>query len=176
MSFQRLPTDAVFGFNPVDIDELDRYDNEANNLTLPNKRFKPSEKIISPRDLIWVRSLLNPSMESQFTKFKIVSVISYSHTTLICQLLPESMSSPNDRTIIGYFNIWWWHEALKDLEFSYLAELFKCFPFLERISQRQPLLKSYFADLILVKEPKLIQDLSDPTRTLLTCKRFLIIE
>ena len=177
MPFERIPADVVFGFNDDANDELDNNLTEMNLNSSQNKRVKSSEKPIIQRDLIWARSLLNPSMEHQFTRFKVVSVISCSQTALICELAPENIATQgNNRTIIGYFNIWWWHDVLKSLEFSYLTELFKCFTFLQNIYHQKMILNSLNPDLIFLKDPKLVQDLADPSRTLLTCKRFLLAE
>lgn len=176
MPHERIPTDTVFGFNAVDNNELDNNLHEMTLNSSQNKRVKSTEKPVIHKDLTWARSLLNPSMEQQFTKFKIVSVISHSNTILICEILPEGASvQPNDRNIIAYFSIWWWQDVLKGLEFSYLNELFSCFPFLQNIYQQNILLKGLNPELILLREPKLVQDQSNPNRTLVTCKRFLLI-
>jgi hypothetical protein len=175
MPLERIPTDVVFGFNADYNTELDSNMTEMNLNSSQNKRAKILEQTIN-RDFIWARSLLNPALEHQFTKFNIVSIISHSCTTLICELIPEiTFSQANNRKIIGYFNIWWWQDILRGLEFSYLKQLFECFPFLQNIYQQKPINHGLNSDLIYLKEPKLVQDRADPSRTLLTCRKFLLL-
>lgn len=137
-------------------------------------------------DITWLRSLLQPSMEFQFSRYKVITVLSCSAETLICELkLLEDKAgnidvdgNSNSKTsmMVGYFNIWWWKLLLPKMEFITLCEFEEGFPFIRNINAGCNLLQSISeAPSLLLHNPKTIADCNVPERTLITSKRFLII-
>lgn len=139
------------------------------------KKIKCSEKI---SELTWLKSLLHPSMESQFIRFEVLSIINHTKDTLICNIEPFSHSNYHQfKSLIGFFNIWWWRASLPKVEFSVQEELMNSFDFLKRIILNRGLIgdenKGNF--YLLLNNPIVVEDASQPNRGLITCKKFLII-
>lgn len=142
------------------------------------KKSKNSEKVSTNYDLTWLKSLLHPSMETQFIRIEILSIINHTKDTIICNLKPSEVFQFREfQSFIGYFNTWWWKSTLSKVEFNAQEELMNSFDFLKRISLNENLIddnnESKF--YLLLNNPLVVADASQPTRGLMTCRRFLII-
>ena len=139
------------------------------------KKVKYSDKV---SELTWLKSLLHPSMEAQFIRVEVLSIINHTKDTLICNLEPSYSSNNHQfKSLIGFFNIWWWKASLPKVEFSVQEELINSFDFLKRIILNHGLIddenKSKF--YLLLNNPIVVEDASHPNRGLMTCKKFLVI-
>ena len=156
-------------------------DHQVNDETLElaqnfKKKIKCSEKL---SDITWLKSLLHPSMESQFIRFEVLSIVNHTMDTLICNIEPSSHSNCHQfKSLIGFFNIWWWRASLPKVEFSVQEELMNSFDFLKRIILNRGLigLENIRGNFyLLLNNPVVVEDASQPNRGLITCKKFLII-
>lgn len=159
-----------FGANNInDINEC------SNNAQNDNKRTKQACRNEKNQEVIWVKSLINPEMESEFVKFDVESLIYFSKEHIIVNIKIDKNIFPEFDSIIGFFNCWWWKSILTKTEFLTTQELSTSFIFLKRIISNEELIENDNEFYLLINSPKIIADESDPKRGLLTSKRFLII-
>ena len=82
---------------------------------------------------------------------------------------------PEFNSLIGFFNVWWWKNILSKGEFLIVQELSNNFPFIKRIISNEIISETNNDFYLLLKAPKTIRDESDPSKGLVTCKRFILI-
>lgn len=143
---------------------------------IQTKKVKNIDKTNISQDVAWIKTLLHPSMEKNFIRFEVVSIIVATKTKLILNIKPNPSSFPEFETLTGFFDVWWWKNSLSKVEFSTIQEISKNFEFLRRIINNENILSKNVSFALLLNAPKLIRDETDYQRGLLTCKRFLIIE
>ena len=141
-----------------------------------NKKAKYSDKIHINQELTWIKSLLHPSMEHQFFKVEVLSLVISSKSHIICNINANEAHFPNFHSLTGFFNVWWWKNSLSKIEFSVLQELTNNFEFLKNIVSNTQLIEKHKPFYLLLNNPKVVADLNDHTRGLVTCKRFLIVQ
>lgn len=147
---------------------------EDDSKHIQNKKVKPSS---SKTDTIWLKSLVHPTAEYNFTKLAVQELISTSNQQIICKIKVNQSHYPEYTSILGFFSVWWWRESLDKLDFDTLKNLVKSFPFLERIRRNDQLILNNSLDFyLLVNEAKVIPNETDPSVGLLTSKRFLVID
>lgn len=151
---------------------------------ISNKRAKT---LTTKNEITWLKTLLHPSAEKQFIKFKVKEVISSSNQHIICKL-----EAPNEdgqsriteytkfNTLIGFFSVWWWKEWLDKLDFSTLQDLLSSFPFLTRIRRTEQLIlpktRESLDFYLLVNEPKTVPNENNLSAGLVTSRRFLVVD
>jgi hypothetical protein len=141
-----------------------------------SKRVKNSEKPHISQDVAWIKSLLHPSMEKSFIKFEVSKVILATKSKLILHLKPPSGIYPEIGCLTGFFDAWWWKNSLTKVEFNSIQKLSDSFPFLKRLINNENILTSGDNFALFLNNPKMIRDVTDDQKALITCKRFLIIE
>lgn len=164
----------IWEYLDEDFGELNR--NEHINIEQNDtKRSRKADKTAINHEVIWLKSLMNPSMESEFIQIEVESLITSSKNHIIVNIKPDKNMFPEFDTLIGFFNCWWWKSILSKTEFLTVQELSNCFPFLKQITSNDLLVESGKGFYLLLNNPKTIADYSDSRKGLLTSKRFLII-
>ena len=142
-----------------------------------NKKAKGSS---NKNDIIWLKSLVNPTAEKFFIKLHVTEVISVSNQQIICKIKMKETQFPDYSSIIGFFSVWWWRDSLDKLDFITIQDLMSSFPFLERIRRNDQLIQIKSVEsldfYLLVNDPKIIPNETDPNIGLLTSKRVLVID
>ena len=157
--------------NSIELNADDYHENHS------SKKAKSSNH---KNDIIWLKTLLHPSAEKQFIKFKVKEIISTSNQHIICKIEPEINEFLEYTSLIGFFNVWWWKEWLDKLDFITLQDIMNSFPVLARMRRNEPLIMNKSLEsldfYLLANEPKIIPNESDPKIGLVTSRRFLVID
>lgn len=167
---------SIWEYLDEDFGEINHDEDKKNNLEQYNaKRMRKSEKNAVNQEAIWLKSLLNPSIEAEFIEIRIQSLISVSQNHIIVNIKPDKHLFPEFTSLIGFFNCWWWRSVLSKAEFLTVQELSNSFPFLKRIIGHDTLLDEKKDFYLLLNNPKTIADETDVRKGLVACKRFMII-
>ena len=112
--------------------EIENTEIEDKNTYNGSKKCRMIDIKSKTQDSVWLKSLLNPSMEQSFKRFEVKSIISLTETHLICTITPNFDLFPEFNTLVGCFDIWWWRRILLRAEFSVLEDISKNFLFLKQ--------------------------------------------
>lgn len=166
----------IWEYLDEDFGEINQDEGIGNNSEQYNtKRMKKLDKNSGNQESIWLKSLLNPSIENEFIEIGIESLITVSKNHVIVNIKPDKLLFPEFTSLIGFFNCWWWRNVLSKAEFLTVQELSNSFPFLKRIMGNDILIDETKNFYLLLNNPKTIADDTNSKKGLVTCKRFLII-
>lgn len=149
---------------------------EDNSEKSNTKKIKKIENKSKLQDSIWLKSLLHPSMEQNFIRLEVESLIYHTSNQIICTIRTTACIYPEYISLLCYLDVWWWKIILSRAEFNVQDEICNAFPFLRRITRRENLIDNTNQIYLLFYGPIVRSDGNDPKKGILACKRFLIIE